>query len=126
MSRKRDEFIPLGDVAEAVELSGDRALASRAVAPRARRHFTRLVSRASSNHEQPRLRSTVAPKLLYGCIPVPRAYRALQPSLPLSRPGQGAARRPPLRCGPAGDTAGLLRLTGRLRAGLLRAVPALQ
>ena len=29
MSRKRDEFIPLGDVAEAVELSGDRALASR-------------------------------------------------------------------------------------------------
>ena len=42
MSRKRDEFIPLGDVAEAVELSGDRALASRAVAPRARRHFTRL------------------------------------------------------------------------------------
>ena len=42
MSRKRDEFIPLGDVAETVELSGDRALASRAVAPRARRHFTRL------------------------------------------------------------------------------------
>ena len=42
MSRKRDEFIPLGDVAEAVELSGDRALASRAVAPLARRHFTRL------------------------------------------------------------------------------------
>ena len=42
MSRKRDEFIPLGDVAETVELSGDRALASRAGAPRARRHFTRL------------------------------------------------------------------------------------
>ena len=43
MSRKRDEFIPLSDVAEAVELSGDRALASRAVAPRGR-GVTSLVS----------------------------------------------------------------------------------
>ena len=39
---KRDGFVPLGDVAEAVELSGDRALARRADTPPARRHFTRL------------------------------------------------------------------------------------
>ena len=42
MSRTRDGFIPLGDVAEAVELSGDLALARRADTPPARRHFTRL------------------------------------------------------------------------------------
>ena len=42
MPRKRDGFIPLGDVAEAVEPPGGRALASRADAPTARRHFTRL------------------------------------------------------------------------------------
>ena len=38
MKRKRE----LGDVAEAVTLPGDRALASRADTPPARRHFTRL------------------------------------------------------------------------------------
>ena len=42
MSRTRDGFIPLGDVAEAVELSGDLALARSADTPPARRHFTRL------------------------------------------------------------------------------------
>ena len=42
MPRKRDGFVPLGDVAEAVELPGDRALTHRAAAPQARRHFTRL------------------------------------------------------------------------------------
>ena len=42
MPRKRDGFIPLGDVAEAVELPGGHALASRAVAPQALHHFTRL------------------------------------------------------------------------------------
>ena len=42
MPRKRDGFVPLGDVAEAVKLPGDRALARRADTPPARRHFTRL------------------------------------------------------------------------------------
>ena len=42
MPRKRDEFVPLGDVAEAVELPGGRALTRRAAAPVAQRHFTRL------------------------------------------------------------------------------------
>ena len=42
MPRKRDGFIPLGDVAEAVELPGGHALARRDDAPTARRHFTRL------------------------------------------------------------------------------------
>ena len=42
MPRKRNGFVPLGDVAEAVELPGDRALTHRAVTPPARRHFTQL------------------------------------------------------------------------------------
>ena len=42
MPRERDGFVPLGDVADAVELSGDRVLARRADTPPARRHFTRL------------------------------------------------------------------------------------
>ena len=42
MPRKRDGFVPLGDVAEAVELSGDRALTTSAAASPARRSFTRL------------------------------------------------------------------------------------
>ena len=40
MERKRDGFVPLGDVAETVELPGGRALPS--AAPQARHHFTRL------------------------------------------------------------------------------------
>ena len=42
MPRKRDGFIPLGDVAEAVALPGDRSMTLRTSAPQARRHFTRL------------------------------------------------------------------------------------
>ena len=42
MPRKRDGFVPLGDVAEAVELPGGHALTRRAVAPQALRPFTRL------------------------------------------------------------------------------------
>ena len=42
MPRKRDGFVPLSTVAEAVELSGDRTLTHRAAASSARRHFTRL------------------------------------------------------------------------------------
>ena len=42
MPRKRDGFVPLGDVAEAVELSGGRALTTSAAASPARRSFTRL------------------------------------------------------------------------------------
>ena len=42
MPRKRDGFVPLGDVAGAVELAGDRAMARRVDTPQARRHFTRL------------------------------------------------------------------------------------
>ena len=42
MPRKRDGFIPLGDVAEAVALPGDRALTHRAAVSPPRRHFTRL------------------------------------------------------------------------------------
>ena len=43
MPRKQDGFVPLGDVAEAVTLPGDRALTHRdAAAPAARRGFTRL------------------------------------------------------------------------------------
>ena len=42
MSNKRNGFVPIGDVAEVVELPGDRALTHRAVAPQARRPFTRL------------------------------------------------------------------------------------
>ena len=42
MPRKRDGFVPLGDVAEAVALPGDRALTHRTAALPARRHFTRL------------------------------------------------------------------------------------
>ena len=42
MPRKRDGFVPLGDVAEAVKLPGDRALTNHAAAQTARRHFTRL------------------------------------------------------------------------------------
>ena len=42
MPRKRDGFVPLGDVAEAVAFPGDRALTHRAAASPARRHFTRL------------------------------------------------------------------------------------
>ena len=41
MPRKRDGFVPLGDVAEAVALSGDRALTHR-TAPSPRRSFTLL------------------------------------------------------------------------------------
>ena len=40
MPRKRDGFVPLGDVAEAVALPGDRALTHSAASTR--RHFTRL------------------------------------------------------------------------------------
>ena len=42
MPRKRDGFIPLGDVAEAVALPCDRSMTLRTSAPQARRHFTRL------------------------------------------------------------------------------------
>ena len=42
MPRKRDEFVPLGDVAEAVELPCGHALARRAVVPQALHHFTQL------------------------------------------------------------------------------------
>ena len=42
MPRKRDGFIPLGDVSQAVALPGDRALTHRADASPARRPFTRL------------------------------------------------------------------------------------
>ena len=42
MPRKRDGFIPLGDVAEAVEFPGGRPLIHRPAAPAARHHFTRL------------------------------------------------------------------------------------
>ena len=47
MSKKRGPetrggFVPIGDVAGAVELPGDRALTNLAAAPSARRHFTRL------------------------------------------------------------------------------------
>ena len=42
MKRKRDGVVPLGDVAEAVELSGDRALTHRAAPAPAGRSFTRL------------------------------------------------------------------------------------
>ena len=42
MPRKRDGFVPLGDVTEAVALPGDRALTHCGAAPQALRHFTRL------------------------------------------------------------------------------------
>ena len=42
MKRKPDGFVPLGDVARAVELPGGRVLTSRASAPQALHHFTRL------------------------------------------------------------------------------------
>ena len=42
MPRKRDGFVPLGDVAGAVELPGGRILTHRAAAPPALHHFTRL------------------------------------------------------------------------------------
>ena len=42
MTRTRDGFVPLGDVAEAVALPGDRALTYRAAATSAPRRFTRL------------------------------------------------------------------------------------
>ena len=42
MPRKRDGFVSLGDVAEAVTLPGDRALTHRADASPTRRHFTQL------------------------------------------------------------------------------------
>ena len=42
MPRKRDGFVPLGDVAEAITLPGDRALTHRADASLTRRHFTQL------------------------------------------------------------------------------------
>ena len=42
MPRKRDGFVPLGDVAAAVELPGGHALTHRGAAPPARRPFTRL------------------------------------------------------------------------------------
>ena len=42
MPCKRDGFVPLGDVAEAVKLPGVRALTNHAAAQTARRHFTRL------------------------------------------------------------------------------------
>ena len=42
MPRKRDGFVPLGDVAGAVELPGDHVLTHRAAAAPARRRFTKL------------------------------------------------------------------------------------
>ena len=42
MLRKRDGFAPIGDMAEAVELPGGRALAPHADTPQARHHFTTL------------------------------------------------------------------------------------
>ena len=42
MPRERGGFVPLSDVAGAVELPGDRALTHRAASSPARRHFTRL------------------------------------------------------------------------------------
>ena len=42
MPRKRNGFVPFGDVAEAVALPGDRAMTNRAPAPSVRRPFTRL------------------------------------------------------------------------------------
>ena len=42
MPRKRDGFVPLGDVAGAVDLPGGRILTPRAAAPPALHHFTRL------------------------------------------------------------------------------------
>ena len=42
MSQTRDGFVPLGDVAGAIEMPDDRALARRVDTPPARRHFTRL------------------------------------------------------------------------------------
>ena len=40
MKRRRDGFVPIGDVAAGVELPGDRALTP--AAPQSRHHFTRL------------------------------------------------------------------------------------
>ena len=42
MERKRGRFVPLGDMAGAVELPGGRILTPRAAAPQALHHFTRL------------------------------------------------------------------------------------
>ena len=42
MERKRGGFVPLGDMAGAVELPGGRVLTPRAAAPQALHHFTRL------------------------------------------------------------------------------------
>ena len=42
MPRKRNGFVPLGDVAGAIELPGGRVLTRRAAAPQALHHFTRL------------------------------------------------------------------------------------
>ena len=42
MERKQDGFIPLGDVAETVELPDGRVLTHHAATPQARSHFTQL------------------------------------------------------------------------------------
>ena len=42
MARKRDGFVPIGDVAGAVELPGGRALTHHAATPQVRPHFTQL------------------------------------------------------------------------------------
>ena len=42
MERKRDGFVPLGDVVDGLSLPGGRALTHRAAAPLARHHFTTL------------------------------------------------------------------------------------
>ena len=42
MERKRDGFVPLGDVAGTVELPGGRVLSPCTAAPQARHHFTTL------------------------------------------------------------------------------------
>ena len=42
MERKRDGFVPLGDVVDGLSLPGGRALTHRAAAPLVRHHFTTL------------------------------------------------------------------------------------
>ena len=71
MPRKRDGFVPLGDVA-AVELSGDRALTHRAAAP--------------DQHCR-----TVLP------ITLIRQYRFVTPKSLKTRSGRGRCRTVPLR-----------------------------
>ena len=104
MPRKRDGVVPLGDVAEAVELPAGRALTHRvAAAPQAQRRFTRLdqVTQLADLGLQPTVvvipgirRTALQTRLARGTAPFDHARRPLRSPSAAADSSTGRELRP--------------------------------